>query len=122
MKRATTENYTQDDINQAIGTILTAEVLDNQTMRAVAQQSTLDELYGFGYDYRKTLEKRLRAMTPEDLHNVAVKYLSGAAVTTVTTPQPAVVDPEGAHTEKAAPVRRSGTEPPPGPAPTGSEE
>lgn len=101
MARAVVEKYARSDIDQAINTILTAELLGNQTMRELAMQSTLDELYGFGYDYRRTLEKRLRAVTPDELHRVAQKYLSGPAVETVTTPAPQVVDAAGKHTEKA---------------------
>jgi zinc protease len=99
--RATTESFAKADMDQAINTILTAELLGTQTMRELSMQSTLDELYGFGYDYRRTLEKRLRAVTPEDLHRVAQKYLAGPAVETVTTPAPKVVDPAGKYTEAA---------------------
>jgi zinc protease len=86
-----THEYTEEEIREAVNIILTAELLDNQTMAALAMQSTLDELYGLGYDYRRGLEQRLRAVTAEDLRRVAETYLAGPAVESVTTPQPAAL-------------------------------
>ena len=88
IQKTLTYQFSQAEIDDAVGTILTAELLDNQTMASLAQQAALDELYGFGYDYRKRLEERLRAVTPADLTRVAKKYLAGPAVETVLTPNP----------------------------------
>ena len=100
VERAVKKSFDAAQINLAVNMILTAELLENQTMRALAQQSSLDELYGFGYDYHRTLEPRLRAITPADLRRVAEKYLAGPAVETITMPRPEVVDPDGTQTEE----------------------
>ena len=90
--RTLTHEYTQAEINEAVNIILTSELLGSQTAASLSQQSTLDELYGFGYDYRRSLERRLRAVTPADLERVARQYLAGGAVETITTPQPDLLD------------------------------
>ena len=80
--------WTQGEIDEAINIILTSETLGNQAMADLATQAALDELFGFGYDYHRGLEDRLRAVAPADLHRVANKYLAGPAVEVVTTPRP----------------------------------
>jgi len=84
--------FTQAEIDEAVNMILTADLLDKQTMAALSAQAALDELYGVGYDYSKSLSKRLAAITPADLRRVAVKYLSSPPVVTVTTPAPRLLE------------------------------
>jgi len=91
-RRTLTHTFTPEEIATAVNIILTVELLENQSMSSLAMQAALDEAYGFGYDYRKTLEKRLRAVTPEDVARVAKKYFSGGYVTTVVTPAPDVFE------------------------------
>jgi predicted Zn-dependent peptidase len=54
--------------------------------------AALDELYGLGADWPKTLEKKLRSVTPQQVQTAARKYLSGGYVVTVITPKPQVVE------------------------------
>jgi len=89
-RRTLSYPFSRAEVEEAVNMILTAELLENQSARALAMQAALDELYGFGFDFRKTLEKRLRAVGPEDVARVARKYLSGGYVTTVVTPAPEV--------------------------------
>ena len=103
VQRTLTHPFTNEEIDRAVNSVLTAELLDNQTMSALAMQATLDELYGFGYDYHLRLEERLRAVTPADLTGVAGKYLAGDAVETITTPAPQTLGP----TAKAEGTQRS---------------
>jgi zinc protease len=88
LARAAEYRPTQKEIDRAVNIILTAELLQNQSMRALAMSAALDELYGFGYDFRKKLERRYREVTPDGVARVAKKYLGGGLVTTVATPSP----------------------------------
>jgi zinc protease len=78
---------TQQEVDEAVNVILTAEMLENQSAAALAMSSALDELYGLGYDWRRRMAARYRAVTPRDVRNVGAKYLGGGLVTVVTTPR-----------------------------------
>lgn len=82
---------TQAEIDQAVGTILTTDWLGKQEMNDLAIQAALDELYGFGYDFRKNVEKLYKKVTPQDVNRVAAKYFGQGVVVTVTTPKPELV-------------------------------
>ncbi|NLF29794.1 MAG: insulinase family protein [Planctomycetes bacterium] len=87
IRRTLTHEFTQAEIDQAVNTILTADLLGSQTMAELSAQAALDELYGVGYDYSRSLAERLGAVTPEDLRRVARRYLAGPPVVTLTLPQ-----------------------------------
>ena len=87
-KRAARHVPTQKTIDQAVNSILTAELLGSQSMSELAMAAALDELYGFGYDFRNKIESYYRKVTPGDVNRVARKYLSGGYVIAVTTPKP----------------------------------
>ena len=78
----------QEQIDRAVNTILTAELLKNQSMSALSMYAALDELYGFGFGFRRELEKRYRSVTPQEVLRVGKKYLGGRFVTAITTPAP----------------------------------
>ncbi len=88
LRRASSYKPTELEIKQAVNSILTAEVLGNQSMSDLAMQAALDELYGFGYDYHNTLAEKYREVTPADVLRVGRKYLSGGMVAVVVTPKP----------------------------------
>ena len=92
--------YTQAEVDEAVNIVLTADLLDAQTMGELAMLAALDELYGFGWDFRKKYEKLLRAVTPEDVGAVAKKYFSGGVVTTVVAPNPAEFKAPAGNGEK----------------------
>ena len=87
-RRAARHVPTQKSIDLAVNSILTAELLGSQSMSELALAAALDELYGFGYDFRSKMETYYRKVTPGDVARVAKKYLSGGYVVTVTTPKP----------------------------------
>jgi zinc protease len=92
--KTTSYQFTQEDIDQAVNTILTSDLLDNQSVAGTALQAALDELYGFGYDFRaRRYETLLRAVKGPDLTRVAGKYLGGGYSATILTPQPALAKP-----------------------------
>ena len=74
------------EVDLAVNSILTAEILDKQEMSSLAMSAALDELYDLGYDFRGRLEKLYRQVTPQDVLRVGRKYLGKGYVTTVTTP------------------------------------
>ena len=96
LARAAGYKPTKREVSLAINTILTAEILGNQSMSALAMSAALDELYGFGHDFRKKLERHYRRVTPADVLRVGGKYLGGGAVVVVTTPKPEAFDTPGA--------------------------
>ena len=91
LKKAAGYKPSQDEIDRAVNTILTADLLGNQSMSDLAMSAALDELYGFGWDFRSKLEGLYRKVTPADVARVGRKYLGGGLLTVVTTPQPELV-------------------------------
>jgi len=87
-RRAAKHVPTQKSIDLAVNSILTAELLGSQSMSELALAAALDELYGFGYDFRGKIEAYYRKVTPADVVRVAKKYLSGGYMVAVTTPKP----------------------------------
>ena len=87
-RRAARHVPTRRKIDEVVNSILTAELLGSQSMSELALAAALDELYGFGYDFRGKMEAYYRKVTPGDVVRVAKKYLSGGYVVAVTTPKP----------------------------------
>ena len=85
---------TRKELDLAINTIVTAEVLNNQTLDNLATGAVLNELYGLGTDWPRKLKAELESITPQQIQKVAKKYLSGGYVTVVITPQPDVLSEE----------------------------
>ena len=86
LDRAASYEPAQKEIDQAVNTILTAELLETQSTSALALSAALDELYGLGYDFRGQMEQLYRKVTPADVKRVGAKYLGRGYVVTVTTP------------------------------------
>lgn len=78
----------QEEIDRAVNTILTADALDHQTMSSLALSTALDELYGLGHDFLHGQETYYRAVKPQDVLRVGQKYLGHGYVAVVTTPVP----------------------------------
>ena len=59
---------------------------------AFAQASALDELYGLGFDFRKTREQRIRSITLDEVREVARRRFAspGRVIATVHPPAAAV--------------------------------
>jgi len=93
-RRAAKHVPTQRSVDLAVNSILTAELLGSQSMSELALSAALDELYGFGYDFRSKMEAHYRKVTPAEVARVARKYLAGAYVVTVTTPKPELFETE----------------------------
>ncbi|MCY2925815.1 MAG: pitrilysin family protein [Planctomycetota bacterium] len=88
LARAADYTPSQQEIDRAVNTILTADLLGSQSMAELSMQAALDELYGLGWDYRLSLAQAYRSVTPAEVLRVAKKYLSSGQVTCITTPKP----------------------------------
>ncbi|MHC4295647.1 MAG: M16 family metallopeptidase, partial [Planctomycetota bacterium] len=86
LDKAASYSPTQEEIDNAVNSILTAELLENQSISSLAMSAALDELYGFGYDFRGQMEARYRRIIPADVIRVAKQYLGGPYVVAITTP------------------------------------
>jgi len=94
LRKASNYTPTEVEIKRAVNTILTADVLGNQSMSSLAMTAATDELFGFGYDFRNKIEAIYARITPADVAAVGKKYLSGGYFTVVTTPEPKLVERE----------------------------
>jgi zinc protease len=99
LNRAASHPYSREELDRAITTIVTAEVLNSQSLDDLATSAALNEMYGMGWDYSARLEGELRKLTPEEVQAVAKKYFTGKYVVTVVTPKPELLD--GAEIEQA---------------------
>jgi len=91
LRKASDYSPSPRELQEAVDTILTAELLGNQSIPALALAAALDELYGLGYDFHTKLEGYYRAVTADDVRRVGQKYLSGPYEIFVTTPRPDLV-------------------------------
>lgn len=98
LKKASEYKPSPEEISLAVNSILTSELLGNQSMASLAGRAAGDELLGFGYDFGAKLESNYRKVTPEDVLRVGRKYLGQGMVVTVTTPKPELL---GAATQPA---------------------
>jgi len=107
-RRAATYLPTRNEVDQAVSTILTAEMLGNQSVPSLALSAALDELYGFGYDFRRRMEARYRAVTPADVQRVAGEYLGEKPTVVVTTPLGSLGPPATQAATSTAPATQPG--------------
>ncbi|MBN2294762.1 MAG: insulinase family protein [Pirellulales bacterium] len=86
VQRVKDGKISQKEFDTAIQMIISLHAQENTTSGTQAQQAALDELYGLGYDYDKSFEDRIKAVTLEDVIRVANKYL-GNSVLATTSPE-----------------------------------
>jgi zinc protease len=94
LRKAADYTPTREELNRAINSIITSEILDNQTVDALALSAALNELYGLGVDWPNTLEAKLKAVTPRQVQAVAQRLIQKGLVVTVITPQPEIFPKE----------------------------
>jgi len=92
LQRALDEGFTPDEVDEAKRYLIGNHRMEVQSLVGLAKRTALDELYGLGYDHWVTYEEQIGAVSVEDVHAVARRYL--------TLPQRAqiVVSPNG-HAE-----------------------
>lgn len=79
-----------EELDRAKNSIIGQRRVRMQDNSELAMIVALDELYGLGYDFFKTMEERYRAVTAEDIKRVAAAYFAGKprAVVLVTPSAP----------------------------------
>jgi zinc protease len=82
--RAKKGDIAADEFRTAVDQIIAYHAQENTTIGEQAQLSALNELYGLGYDYDKTFDARIRAVTLEEVIRVARKYLDREILVTTS--------------------------------------
>ncbi len=83
--------FTDDDLRDARSLLLTGRKLARQTPEEVAFEMSLNELYGFGYDFEDKYPELLAAVTADDIKRVIKTYLNNPMIC-ISTPAPDKVD------------------------------
>ena len=68
------EGLTNEELARAKKKIIGQQQIANQSNDTFGFQCALDELYGLGFNYHKSLERDIEAVTLEDIKRVSVKY------------------------------------------------
>ena len=76
MRRAASEEISDDDLEAARRICISADVLEHQTNAQQATEAALNDLYGLGYDFGEKYAAGVLAVTAEDVQRVARKYLT----------------------------------------------
>lgn len=79
-----TEGMTPEELERAKAKLLGAEAIRNQSNGARAQSTAINELVGLGYDHSDRREKEIRAVTLEDIREVARRFFHDHAPVEVT--------------------------------------
>jgi zinc protease len=75
LARAKEGKIPADEFRAAQRQIVAMHAQENTTLAEQAQQAALDELYGLGFDYDKTFDARIEAVTLDEVIGAARKYL-----------------------------------------------
>lgn len=76
LEKAKSGKITAEEFQTAKRMVIALHAQSNTTITSQAQQAALDELYGLGYDYDKSFDDRIEAVTLEQVTGVARKYLN----------------------------------------------
>ncbi|MDQ6765897.1 MAG: insulinase family protein, partial [Verrucomicrobiota bacterium] len=68
------DGLTSEELRRAKKKMIGQQQISNQSNDTLGYMSALDELYGLGFDYYKTLEREVEAVTLEEVKRVATKY------------------------------------------------
>ncbi|HUT10708.1 MAG TPA: pitrilysin family protein [Thermoguttaceae bacterium] len=85
--RACTGEISREEFDTAMQMVIALHAQENTTIAEQARGAALDELYGLGYDYDESFDRRIEAVTLEDVIAVARKYLAGNYVLVTMSPK-----------------------------------
>ena len=68
------DGLTNEELARAKKKLIGQQEIANQSNDSFGYQSALDELYGLGFDYYKSLQRNVDAVTLDDIKRVAAKY------------------------------------------------
>lgn len=83
--RAKSGNITDEEFSQAVKMVIAHHAQENTAVGEQAQRAAVEELYGLGYDYNKTFDARIEAVTLQDVIAAAKKYFSGNRIVITTS-------------------------------------
>ncbi len=87
VERAVEGRMSEDEFQTAQERIIALHAQENTAIADQAMQAALDELYGLGYDYDRTFEARIQAVTLDDVARVA-RRVFGDRIVATTSPEP----------------------------------
>src|SRR5437763_11306467 len=93
-KRAA-EGLTKDELDRAKKKLLGQQQIANQSSDSFGYMAALDELYGLGFAYYKTVEREVETVTLEDVKRVATKYFQKHPYVLATVRPPDKPAPKG---------------------------
>ena len=82
VERAKEGKIGEDEFRTAVEMVIALHAQECTTIAEQAQQATLDELYGLGYDYHKTFDSRIKAVKLEEVVGVAKKFFGNHVLVT----------------------------------------
>ena len=88
VERAKAGRIDEDDFQTAVRMVIALHAQENTTIAEQARQAALDELYGLGFDYHKSFDARIKAVTLTDVVGVAQKYLGNHVLVTTSPGKP----------------------------------
>ena len=74
IRKLASDGLTNEELARAKKKIIGQQQIANQSNDTFGFQCALDELYGLGFNYHKSLERDIEAVTLEDIKRVASKY------------------------------------------------
>jgi zinc protease len=82
VQRAKEGTISEEEFHTAVDRIIALHAQEDTMIAEQAMQAALDEMYGLGYDYRKTFDARIKAVTLKDVIAAANKYLGNHVLVT----------------------------------------
>jgi zinc protease len=74
IKKLASEGLSNEELARAKKKLIGQQQIANQSNASLGYQSALDELYGLGFNYYKSLEREVEGVTADDIKRVATKY------------------------------------------------
>jgi len=74
IRKLATDGLTNEELARAKKKLIGQQEIANQSNDSFGYQCALDELYGLGFDYYKSLEHGVEAVSLDDIKRVAAKY------------------------------------------------
>ncbi len=89
IRKLATEGITEQELARAKKKLIGQQEIANQSNDMFGYQSALDELYGLGFDYYKSVEGDVEKVTLEDIKRTAAKYFKDQPYVLATVEPPA---------------------------------
>jgi zinc protease len=77
------DGITTAELERAKNSVIGQRKVAMQDNGQLASMVGLDELYGLGYDYYRSMEAQYRAVTVEEIKQIAAKYFTGKPQATI---------------------------------------